>query len=231
MIPRSGNGFRKTTKPKLKAMDGLLVRARRLLVANKEVIAGDACTSRFIYSAVSVESITMIPPVRNPFTVEDISEIRMAGPWRSKSGGLLSVPFALSHAQTADFFDYDRAELRRIPRDIRGLRMFVLEDIPAAGVGGGEFHRIRVEIVFTVEGRVRWTCEDVYGNCKVFDPPRDCILRFPPFILHTMESIERDSSVIVIANTLYDADDPGTHDTYPAAEFRALQEHYQALVR
>ena len=98
----------------------------------------------------------MIPPVRNPSSVEDIRELRVTGPWRSKSGGLLSVPFALSYAQTMDIFNYDHAELNRIPRDIRGLRMFVLEDIPAGGVGGGEFHRIRIEIVFTVKGRGRW---------------------------------------------------------------------------
>jgi hypothetical protein len=154
----------------------------------------------------------------------------MTGPWRSKSGGLLSVPFALSYAQTMDIFDYDHAELERIPRDIRGLRMFVLEDMPAGGVGGGEFHRIRIEIVFTVKGKVRWICEDLYGGHKEFFPSRDCILHFPPFILHTMHSIEHASAVVVIANTLYDADDARTHDTYPAAKFRALQEHYQILV-
>ena len=86
----------------------------------------------------------MIRPVRNPSTVDDIRELRMTGPWRSKSGGLLSVPFALSHVQTLDIFDYDQTELDRIPRDIRGLRMFVVEDIPGGAVGGGEFHRIRI---------------------------------------------------------------------------------------
>jgi WxcM-like protein len=173
----------------------------------------------------------MTPPVRNPSTVEDIREIRMAGPWPSKSGGLLFVPFALSHAQTMDLFDYDRAELDRLPRDIRGLRMFVLEHIPAAGVGGGEFHRIRVEIAFTIKGIFRWTCEDVYGGRKVLVSSRDSILRFPPFILHTLESVEHGGAIVVIANTLYDVNDPCTHDTYPASEFRALQEHYQAMVR
>lgn len=84
----------------------------------------------------------MIRPVRNPSTMDDIRELRMTGPWRSKSGGLLSVPFALSHVQTLDIFDYDQAELDRIPRDIRGLRMFVVEDIPGGAIGGGEFHRI-----------------------------------------------------------------------------------------
>lgn len=168
-------------------------------------------------------------PVRQPPSVHDIRELRMTGPWRSKSGGLLSVPFALPYAQAMDLFDYDPAELAGVPRDIRGLRMFVLEDMPAGGVGGGEFHRIRVEIVFTVQGRVRWLCEDLHGGRKEFTPARDCILYFPPFILHTMEALEPGSAVVVIANTLYDPDDPDTHDTYPAAQFRTLQEHYRVM--
>lgn len=170
-------------------------------------------------------------PARPPPSVSDIRELAMTGPWRSKSGGLLSVPFALSYAQTMDIFDYDATELDRVPRDIRGLRMFVLEDIPVGGVGGGEFHRIRIEIVFTVKGRVRWLCDDLYGGRKEFTPTRDCILHFPPFILHTMEAMEHGSSVVVIANTLYDPDDARTYDTYPVASFRAMQEHYRTLGR
>jgi WxcM-like protein len=170
-----------------------------------------------------------IETVRNPPSVEDIREIRMTGPWQSKSGGWLSVPFALSHAEMLELFNYDRSELERVSSDIRGLRMFVLEDIPAGGVGGGEFHRIRVEIAFTIRGRVRWHCEDLYGQRKEFFQTRDCILYFPPFILHTMEAVENLSSVVVIANTLYDVADPQTYDTYPVAEFRALQKHRRAM--
>jgi hypothetical protein len=162
--------------------------------------------------------------MRDPPTVQDIRELRLTGPWRSKSGGLLRVPFALSHAQTLQLFDYDPDELARIPRDIRGLRMFVLENIPAGGVAGGEFHRIRFEIAVTTRGRVRWRCEDVYGGCKEFAPQRDDALCLPPFILHTLEALEDQSAVHFIANTLFDADDPSTHDSYPAHEFRALQE-------
>jgi len=170
-------------------------------------------------------------PVRPPPSVHDIRELQLTGPWRSKSGGLLSVPFALPYAQAMDLFDYDPAELVRIPRDIRGLRMFVLEDMPAGGVGGGEFHRIRVEIVFTVRGSVRWVCEDLHGGRKEFLSAHDRILHFPPFILHTMEALEPESAVVVIANTLFDPDDPATQDTYPAAQFRALQEHYRVMAR
>jgi hypothetical protein len=82
-----------------------------------------------------------------------------------------------------------------------------------------------------VKGKVRWTCEDLNGGRREFLPARDCILQIPPFILHTVESLEAGSAVVVIANTLYDPDDARTYDSYPAAEFRALQEHYRVMAR
>jgi len=170
-------------------------------------------------------------PKRNPPTVDDIKEIPVTGPWRSKSGGELSVPFALPHARAMELFSYDEAELARIPRDIRGLRMFALDNVPIGGVGGGEFHRIRSEIAFTVRGRLRWVCEDLYGGRRVLTTAQKASLYVPPFILHTMEALEHGSAIVVIANTLYDPDDISTHDTYAAAEFRKLQEHYLASVR
>src|SRR5256885_13997901 len=99
---------------------------------------------------------------RPPATVDDIRELRMTGPWRSKSGGILSVPFALPYVQAMDIFDYDAAELARLPRDIRGLRMFVLEDMPAGRIGGGEFYRNCIEIVFIRQGRDRRMFEAVH---------------------------------------------------------------------
>ena len=170
-------------------------------------------------------------PKRNPPTVDDIEVLPAAGPWRSKSGGKLSVPFALPYARAMQLFSYNEAELDRIPRDIRGLRMFALEDIPVGGVGGGEFHRIRSEIAITVRGRLRWVCEDLYGGRRVLTPEKNASLRLPPFILHTMEAMEDGSAAVMIANTLFDPDDVRTHDTYPATEFRTLQEHYLANVR
>lgn len=170
-------------------------------------------------------------PARKPPAVADIREIPVTGPWRSKSGGELSVPFALPHARAMELFSYDEAELARLPRDIRGLRMFTLEDVPVGGIGGGEFHRIRSEIAYTVRGRLRWTCEDLYGGRRVLTTAQSASLLLPPFILHTMEAVEHGSAIVVIANTLYDPDDASTHDTYPAADFRALQGHYLANAR
>src|SRR5688572_14659009 len=143
----------------------------------------------------------MIVPARDPPSVDDIRKLRLTGPWRSKSGGLLSVPFALAHAEAMAIFDYDPAELALLPRDIRGLRMFTLEDVPAGGIGGGEFHRIRIEIAFVAKGQDRWICEDVYGGSRQFLQARDHALYFPPFIMHTMEGLEPGSAVTVIANT------------------------------
>lgn len=170
-------------------------------------------------------------PARKPPSVDDIEELAVTGPWRSKSGGELSVPFALSHARAMKLFSYDDAELARISRDIRGLRLFTLENVPIGGVGGGEFHRIRSEVAFTVKGCMRWVCEDLHGGRRVLTTARSASLYLPPFILHTMEAIEHGSAMVVIANTLYDPDDARTHDTYPATEFRTLQEHYLADAR
>ena len=170
-------------------------------------------------------------PTRSPPTVDEIKVLPAAGPWRSKSGGELSVPFAMPYRQAMDLLSYDEDELGSIPRDIRGLRSFTLEDIPIGGIGGGEFHRIRSEIAFTVRGSLRWSCEDLRGGRKVLTTARNASLHLPPFILHTMEAMEDGSAAVVIANTLYDPDDVRTHDTYPAAEFRTLQQQYLANAR
>lgn len=97
-------------------------------------------------------------------TVRDIGLFQLAGPWPSKSGGCLSVPFALPYEAAKRFLEGDPTEFARNPQLIRGLRMFIVENMPAGGVGGGEFHRTRSEIIFTTRGKVRWSCEDLYGS-------------------------------------------------------------------
>jgi hypothetical protein len=74
-----------------------------------------------------------------------------------------------------------------------------------------------------MRGRLRWVFEDLYGATRVFEPARASILRIPPFILHTMESEEDGSAIVVIANTLFDADDARTQDSHSAVQFRELQ--------
>lgn len=170
-------------------------------------------------------SLAMLPPTAP--TVNDIAELQLAGPWSSKSGGHLSVPFALPYAEAKRFLEGDPSELARMPEVARGLRMFVVENMPVGGVGGGEFHRNRSEIIFTMCGKLSWSCEDLYGSTRVFEPSRERIIRIPPFILHTMRAEEDGSAIMVIANTLFDADDVRTQDSHPAAQFRELQKQMQ----
>ena len=85
------------------------------------------------------------------------------------------------------------------------------------------FHRIRTEILLTINGKIRWTCEDLYGSKREFAPSRGKVLMIPPFILHTMEAEEPGSTLVILANTLFVPEDPSTHDTYSSEMFRRLQ--------
>jgi hypothetical protein len=164
---------------------------------------------------------------RNPPTVDDVREFRVTGPWQSKSGGVLNVPVALPHLEAMRFFDYDPAELGRIPIDIRGLRVWVVSDIPAGGIGGNQFHRVRTEISFVVKGKVSWRFEDLYGGTRVISWSPDNALLMPPFVIHTLVSEESGSAVVTLANTLYIPDDPRTHDTYRADLFYAMRDRFR----
>lgn len=168
---------------------------------------------------------------RNPPTVADVSELRTSGPWPSKSGGALSVPIALSHTDTRRFFDYDPAELERIGVDIRGVRVFFVSDAPVGGVAGRQFHRIRTEIAFVIKGSVRWRFEDLYGATRELRASAERVVCIPPFILHAVTFEEAGAAVGTLANTLYDRDDPRTHDTYSADAFRGLQERWRGDAR
>jgi hypothetical protein len=159
-----------------------------------------------------------------PPSVADVRELRASGPWPSKSGGPLSVPISLSHAETLGFLDYDSAELARIGVDIRGLRVFFVSDAPVGGVAGRQFHRVRREIEFVIRGRVRWHFEDLYGRTKEIVATPERVVCIPPFILHWLTFEEAGSAVGTLANTVYVRDDPRTHDTYSIDVFRSLQD-------
>jgi hypothetical protein len=164
---------------------------------------------------------------RDPPGVNDVREFRATGPWPSKSGGLLSVPVALPHLEAMRFFDYDAAELARIPVDIRGLRLSVVSNIPAGGVGGRQFHRLRTEISFAVKGKVSWKFEDLYGATRTIAWSPDHALLKPPFVMHTFISEEAGSTIATLANTLYVPDDPRTHDTCAADLFYAMRDRFR----
>lgn len=168
---------------------------------------------------------------QNPPTVADVRELRMSGPWRSKSGGSLNVPVALSHAAAMRFFDYDPAELERIGVDIRGLRVFYVSDAPAGGIAGKQFHRVRTEIEFVIKGSVRWEFEDLYGAKREVVASPERVLYIPPFILHTLTFEEAGGAVGTLANTVYLREDSRTHDTYSADVFRGMQDRIRGHAR
>lgn len=164
----------------------------------------------------------------NWWRVEEINEWKCRGPWRTKSEGNLFVNMALSLAAVYErYFSYDEDELKKIPEDIRGFRMYMVRGIPAGKIGGGEFHRIRREIIFGLEGVVDLECEDLFGGRKKFVITPQNGVCVPPSILHTYKAQDEKSGLLVLANTLFDPGNPKTHDTFSAAEFRGLRSRYK----
>ena len=163
-----------------------------------------------------------------PKSVAQIGVFPNEGPWKTKSGGELNVLFArhLSFI-TGLFFEYDADELEKIPRDIRGLRMYRMDNIPKGGIGGNEFHRIRQEIIIPIKGRLVYECADLFGQKRDFDLTPKTSIWLPPLVMHTYQAQEDNSSIVVIANTLYDAADKETWDTYSLEEFNNLQRKFQ----
>lgn len=123
---------------------------------------------------------------------------------------------------------HNREELNKIPEDIRGLRSYSVRGLPKDKIGGTEFHRIREELVFGLEGRVLWKCEDIYGGRREFELSSQKGVWVPPFVLHTYHTLEENSGLLVLANTLFNPDDPRTHDTYSREEFRKLQKSIES---
>lgn len=144
--------------------------------------------------------------------------------FKTKSEGELSVFFALPiKALNGRFFKYDSMELKRIPRDIRGLRTYAVQGLSEGSVGGKEFHRIREEILICTRGKIILTCEDIFGKKKEIVMIPGQAIWIPPFILHTYEVMENKSGILAVANTLFFPDDPRTHDTYSLEAFREIQ--------
>lgn len=169
----------------------------------------------------------MDKPVFEIATVDKVRTIESRGPWDTKSGGKLNVLFGLGNdVIQADFFSYQPLELSKIPADVRGLRSYRVSDLVKGSIGAKEWHRLRNELVFVLEGAVKWTCEDVYGGKQEFIIDGQSGVWTPPFILHTYEAIADNTQILVIANTLFLPDDPRTHDTYTTDEFRELQTQY-----
>ena len=155
-------------------------------------------------------------------SVNEVIATEAGGNWPTKSGGFLNVLFKLDWSTVNKMLTYDEDELRKLPIDIRGLRSYRVEDIPKGALGANEWHKIRNEVVFILKGRIKWTCTDTYGESKEFILDGSQAVFTPHHILHTYEAIEEDSSISVLANTLFDPSDPRTFDTYPKDDFDTL---------
>lgn len=121
---------------------------------------------------------------------------------------------------------YNSDEMGKLASDIRGLRAYRVSGLKAGSVGGKEFHRIRVEIFAVMKGRLGMEIEDVYAGKKTLVLGKNEGALIHPFMLHTYNALEEDSSFLVLANTLFDPAESLTHDTYSAASFRKLQERF-----
>jgi len=165
--------------------------------------------------------------VKTHFSIKDVQEIETRGPWRTKSEGNLMVLFSFPYEiDMKRFLRWDDKELKNIP-DIRGLRYYSVRSLPKGQVGGGEFHRIRQEIVFATEGSVQWECEDLSGKKKITILAPQNGIWLSPFILHSYKVLEEGTGLAVIANTTFDPENTKTHDTFSLSEFQKLQKEHQ----
>lgn len=106
----------------------------------------------------------------------------------------------------------------------KALRIYRVMDIPKGGVGAREFHKYRSEIVTVEKGSFRILLESLWGTRK------SVLLRekmtygiIKPYVFHAYVALASNSSLHVVANTLYERNTPATHDSYPENEFRRLQ--------
>ena len=159
-------------------------------------------------------------------SIDEIELLKLNWPTRtfqSKSGGTLQVLNAIPITLVQRLLQYDQKELENIP-DIRGFRSYQVSNIPQGTVGGLEFHKVRKEIIYCTRGNLNFILEDITGKIQEVNLEEGNAVYFPSYIMHTYTAKEDKSSLLVIANTLFDPNDKSTHDTYSMDAFRALQE-------
>ena len=160
-----------------------------------------------------IDAYTISLPEKSAPSVKNVTEISIRGPWKTKSDAELSVLFALPYQVVTTMFSYEQRELDKLSQDIRGLRTYTVKNIKPGKVGGGEFHRIRTELLFALKGEVEVTCEDLQGAIAASTLDQKKGILIPPFIMHTYRALS-EADLLIIANTLYYTDDPETFDTY-----------------
>lgn len=169
----------------------------------------------------------MNKPIRKS-SVDDIRVIEKRGPWASKSGGALNVLLALPQEDVEKFLDYSHPGFQDIERgtgvNIRGLRSYDVSAIPNESIGGLEWHEIRTEFVTALGGSAVWQCVDFEGKEKEFLLDGKTSVLMPPGILHTYIAREDNTHLQVVCNTLFDPEDPRTHDTFSKDSFLEQQQ-------
>ena len=158
-------------------------------------------------------------------TVADIQVFETGDPWKTKSGGNLATQFGapgIPIRTVEKYFQYRAADLSA-SKDLKGFRIYTVRDIPEGTIGGTEWHRVRQEMVFALDGKVEWECEDVSGNPRSFVLDRGAGIWMPPYTLHTYKAQVQGSGLLVVANTLFYPKDKATHDTYSQETFLDLQ--------
>ncbi len=165
------------------------------------------------------------PKITN--TVEDIRIIETRGPWQSKSGGELNVLFQLEREDLESFLGFINPAFMAVQEetgiDIRGLRTYGVRGIPADSVGANEMHFARNELVSAIGGSALWICEDINGNQKTITLDENTSVICPAGLFHTYKALENNTHLQVICNTLFNPEDPRTHDSYGEEKFRELQ--------
>src|SRR3989338_1784260 len=61
------------------------------------------------------------------------------------------------------------------------------------------------------------------GELIVRLEPNDYGVWIPPFIMHTVIAREPNSGFLVVCNTLFEPNNPASHDSYPVEEFNHLR--------
>lgn len=162
--------------------------------------------------------------MRSLHTIKDIQIIDGAGSWPTKSGGKLNVLFGIPFDLLSDkYFHYELSEIKKLTSDIQGLRAYIVSNLKNGSIGANEWHKIRSEMVFVLSGKVRWDSEDIYGSKHSVILQKNIGVWIPPYILHTYTALDDYVKILVLANTLFNAEDPSTQDTYSTELFRQLQ--------
>ncbi len=152
-------------------------------------------------------------------TINDIRVIETPGSWITKSGGILEVLTKIDNNTREMLFSYDQAELDQVPGDVRGLRIYRVKDIPEGVTGANEWHKIRNELLVVLEGSAVWSCTDITGAHREFTLTTGVSVLTPHHILHAYRALVDHTSLMVVANTLFNPENPATHDSYSAEEF------------